>query len=257
MASKIILFGRPSSLNTQRVLWALHECKLPFEMKLTSATMGATGKIDGSKTYGNADDPDFLRASPFRQIPAIIDGDAALWESATIIRYLTARYRPGLCGDGDEAAKARQTAWMDYHLSTFAAGAMMYSSGDFMGNLINHLVRLPADGREVDLAFHGSIIKARRCFKTAEQAGAVAAREFGKVDAYLAQAGSLYLSGDDFSIADIPLGTEVNRWMLLRGQLATAPSATPALDAWYARLAERETFCAAVLAHEKAHQEAI
>jgi glutathione S-transferase len=256
MAGKIILFGRPSSLNTQRVLWALHECKVPFDMKLTSATMGATGKIDGSKTFGNVDDPEFLRASPFRQIPAIIDGDAALWESASIIRYLAAKYCPELCGDGDEARKARQSAWMDYHLSTFAAGAMMYSSGDFMGNLITHLVRLPVDGSEVDLAFHGKVITVRRCSQTAEQAGAVAAREFGKVDAFLTQAGSSYLGGDAFSIADIPLGTEVNRWMLLRGRLATPPPATPALDAWYAKLLEREAFREAVLAHEKAHQEA-
>lgn len=253
MANVIKLFGRTSSLNTQRVLWALHEVGVPVELRLTSATMGPTGRVDGSAPFGGVDDPEFLQASPFRQIPAIQDGEAALWESASIVRYLAAKYRPDLCGDGNEAERARQSAWMDYHLSTFAAGAQMYSEGDFMGNLIMHLVRLPADG-EAQVEFHGKVVNLRRCESTAREAARIASQQFGKLDSYLSTCGTPYFGGQQFSIADIPLGTEFNRWVLLRKLLQKQPPPTPALDAWYARLLERDAFRMGVLEPEEQHQ---
>ena len=77
MPRGVVLFGRASSLNTQRVLWALHEVAIPFTLQQTSATIGASGRLDGSEAYGGTDEPEFLRCSPFRQIPALHDGCAS------------------------------------------------------------------------------------------------------------------------------------------------------------------------------------
>jgi glutathione S-transferase len=82
----ITLWGRPSSVNVQKVLWTLAELELPFE------------HIDAGGDAGGLDDASFRAMNPHGRIPVLKDGEAALWESNTIIRYLCATYAPGgLC----------------------------------------------------------------------------------------------------------------------------------------------------------------
>jgi glutathione S-transferase len=72
----VILWGRPSSVNVQKVLWALHELDLPYEHRIV-----------GGK-YGGVDDPAFMSLTPVRRVPVLQDEDTTLWESNTILRYL-------------------------------------------------------------------------------------------------------------------------------------------------------------------------
>lgn len=72
----MILWGRPSSVNVQKVLWALTECGLPY-----------AHRVVGGK-YGGTDDPEFTALTPMRRVPVLQDGDLALWESHTILRHL-------------------------------------------------------------------------------------------------------------------------------------------------------------------------
>lgn len=72
----MILWGRASSVNVQKVLWALDELGLPYEHKIV-----------GGK-YGGLDDPTFAALTPMRRVPVLQDGDVALCESHAILRYL-------------------------------------------------------------------------------------------------------------------------------------------------------------------------
>lgn len=77
----MILWGRPSSVNVQKVLWALAECDLPFEHKVV-----------GGK-YGGLDTESFAALSPVGRVPVLQDGDVTLWESHAILRYLASKSR--------------------------------------------------------------------------------------------------------------------------------------------------------------------
>ena len=210
---RLVLYGRSSSLNTQRVLWCLHETGVPFNLRLTSATLGESGRLGGT-AFGGTEDPGFVRCSPFGQIPALSDSatGAQLWESASIIRYLAAVYKPSLLGPAVPAYRpqeagyrlaqaARASAWMDYHLSTFAAGANIYGHDDFMGNLMTHLVRMPAGGAPVTVAAHGAQRQMQFCDETVARAAEAAAAQFGRLDAHLRSAGTPYLAGDELTAA--------------------------------------------------------
>ena len=49
----IKVWGRPTSINTQRVLWALADSDIPHELILASATMGPNGHVSkGGAAFG-------------------------------------------------------------------------------------------------------------------------------------------------------------------------------------------------------------
>ena len=72
----MILWGRASSVNVQKVLWALEDCALPYEHKIVGGI------------FGGNDDPEFAVLTPVRRVPVLQDGDITLWESHAILRYL-------------------------------------------------------------------------------------------------------------------------------------------------------------------------
>ena len=74
-------------------------------------------------------------------------------------------------------------------------------------------------------------------------------------DGYLAEQGSPFFAGEQFTVADIPLGSETFRWSLLRARLPAAVlRPTPALDAWQERLRGRAPFTKGVVEPEEEHQ---
>jgi glutathione S-transferase len=89
------VWGRRSSFNLQKVMWLIGELDLPHE------------HIDWGGAFGGLDDPAFLAMNPHGRIPVIRDGEAAVWESHTILRYLAARYGQGRFWSDDPVARAR------------------------------------------------------------------------------------------------------------------------------------------------------
>jgi len=92
----------------------------------------------------NSADPDFNRASPFRKIPALIDGDFTLSDSSAIVHYLEAlRPDPNLIPT--EARARGRTVWWDEWADTlfFTCGAKMF---------FNRIVAPRFLGRAGDLA---------------------------------------------------------------------------------------------------------
>ena len=97
----IKLFWCPRS-RASRALWMLEELGEPFEII----------QID----FGNPDstsDPEFRAASPMGKVPAIIDGEVHLAESAAIALYLADRYpEAGLAPGPDSPDRGQFLYWM-------------------------------------------------------------------------------------------------------------------------------------------------
>jgi len=103
----IRLLGRADSSNVRKVLWAAAEMEL------------ALAREDYGGPFGKTDTPDYRTMNPNGLVPTLVDGDVAIWESNTIIRYLAAAYAPGKnFGGRDAASAARIGQWMDWQLGT-------------------------------------------------------------------------------------------------------------------------------------------
>ena len=70
--SMLILYGRGTSDNVQKVLWALGETGRAFE------------HVPLGGAYGGLDDPHFADMNPHRRVPTLKDGDVVVWESDAI-----------------------------------------------------------------------------------------------------------------------------------------------------------------------------
>ncbi len=207
------LWARPTSTCTQRVLWTLTEADLPYDLILASATMGPGGHIwQGHAPYGVVDTPEYLAMNPNGSIPTIDDDGFVLWESNAIVAYLARRYAPEKLFGGRDDVFAKALQWMIW---------TNYSLENTMTVLINHLERLP---------------QAQRSPTAVEEARVETLRKLELVEAQLAR--SRYLAGDAFSIADIPPGVAIQRWI----HCGLERPSMPRLEAWLARIGERDGF---------------
>ena len=74
------IWGRNTSSNVQKVIWALAEMKLPFE------------RIDVGGAFGKTKDPFYLAMNPNSLVPTLEEEDGfTMWESNSIVRYLAAQ----------------------------------------------------------------------------------------------------------------------------------------------------------------------
>lgn len=75
----MILYENPISPYAQKVKIALHEKGLDFESRVPALLAGAP-------------DEEFLRTSPRREVPTLVDGEVALFDSTIILEYLEESY---------------------------------------------------------------------------------------------------------------------------------------------------------------------
>jgi glutathione S-transferase len=194
------LFGRRSAHNVQKALWALDELGLAYE------------HVDAGGAAGGLDAPAFLALNPHGRVPVLVDGDAAVWESNTIVRYLAARYGAGLLWVEDPAERSLAERWMDWELATLQPDFMALFWGFF---------RTPE--RERDAA---AIRRAaRRC-----------AAHFALLDAHLTK--QPFVAGGRFGMGDIPAGTVLHRYF----EMGAGVEEPPHVRGWYERLAERPAY---------------
>jgi glutathione S-transferase len=206
----ITVWGRRNSVNVQKVLWALEELDVPY----TRENVG--GHFGGNR------DADFLAMNPMGLVPVIRDGDVTMFESNAIVRYLAARFRPGLLRPEDHRSLAMAEQWMEWQQQNF--------SGPVVTMFMN-LVRSPPG-------------------KANMQAVAVAEDNAGKAariaDAWLARHD--WFAGAAFSFGDIVMGALFWRYM---GLACTKPE-TPHLAAWLDALQQRDAFRNTVMAVPRA-----
>ena len=211
------IWGRPTSTNTQRVLWALVEAEVPYELALASATTGEKGYVwQGEVPFGIVDTAAYRSMNPNGAIPTIDDGGFILWESNAIVAYLARRYAPDRLFGGNEVTFARALQWMIW---------ANYSMDPALHALILHLERLPASQRSAE---------------TVEASRRDVVRKLELMEAQLARSG--YFAGDVFTLGDIPLGISTQRFFHFELERPVLPR----IEVWLARLREREGFRAHV-----------
>src|SRR6266481_7880477 len=75
------IWGRNTSSNVQKVIWALAEMKLPFE------------RIDVGGAFGKTKDPFYLAMNPNSLVPTLEEDDGfTMWESNSVVRYLAGKH---------------------------------------------------------------------------------------------------------------------------------------------------------------------
>ena len=100
------LLGRADSLNVRKVLWAVSELEASVERE------------DYGGPFGKNDTPEYLKMNPNGLVPTLVDGETAIWESNTIIRYLAAVTPNDGFFDGNPSSTARISQWMDWQLAS-------------------------------------------------------------------------------------------------------------------------------------------
>jgi glutathione S-transferase len=193
------IWGRLSSINVRKVVWAAQEAATPFT------------RVDAGADYGIVKTPDYQQMNPNALVPTLQHGALILWESNVIVRYLATLCPASTLLPSDTATRFLAEQWMDWQQTTFSrAGREAFIQ----------LIRTPAEQRRDDLV---------------AQSAAATAPLLQVIDRHLAN--QRFMAGDDFSMADIPLGCEMHRWFGL--PLAHDLAATPHLHRWYAALRER------------------
>ena len=168
------IWGRPNSVNVQKVMWCVAELGLDHE------------RIDAGMQFG-LNDQDWYRAmNPNGLIPVIDDGGLVLWESNAIVRYLAATYGAGTLCPAAAAERATADQWMDWQATTL---------GVPMGPVFMGLIRTPAAQRDMG-AIDAATVDCNRLF--------------GLLDQHLD--GRTYMLGDNLTMADIPIGAMTYRW---------------------------------------------
>jgi glutathione S-transferase len=174
----IKIWGRNTSSNVQKVMWAVSEIGLPHE------------RIDVGGPFGKNREAAYLAMNPNGLVPTLEEEDGfLLWESNSIVRYLAAKHSAAMLEPADLRARARASAWMDWQLSVLAPAI----TPGFIG-----LIRTPPEKRD-DAAIEESK-------KRTTAAIAI-------LDAALAK--TAYVAGDTFSYGDIPNAVMANRYRQL------------------------------------------
>ena len=196
------IWGRANSVNVQKVLWCCRELAVPFT------------RIDAGMQYGRNGDPDYLAMNPNGRVPTLVDGDFALWESNSIMRYLALTHAStSQIYPAEPKVRAGMERWLDWTLSTLQPVERPLFWG---------LVRTPV---------------AERDMAAMQQAADTAAVQWRIVDRQLAD--RAYMEGDAFSLADIAIGAYARRWLGVEG--VNRP-ALPHLQRWFETIARRPGF---------------
>jgi glutathione S-transferase len=99
----IKLLGRQTSGNVQKVLFALEEIGVKYTCE------------DYGRQFNNTATPEYRKLNPNSKVPTLLEGDAVIWESNTILRYLAAVHKPALTGS-TPAERSYAERWMDWLL---------------------------------------------------------------------------------------------------------------------------------------------
>lgn len=101
----IKLLGRQTSGNVQKVLFMLEEIGVKYTRE------------DYGRQFNNTQTPEYKKLNPNSKVPTLIDGETVIWESHTILRYLSALHKPALTGS-TPAEKTYVERWMDWLLAS-------------------------------------------------------------------------------------------------------------------------------------------
>lgn len=196
------VWGRLSSINVRKVVWAARE--------IAEHVQGlAIQRTDAGAGFGIVQTPEFLRLNPNGLVPVLQHGDFCLWESNVIVRYLVQTFAQAGLWPDDLRQRFETEQWMDWQQTT-----------------------LNPAGRDAFLQWIRTAPAARDMPRLQ---ASVAATEplFTMLDERLAR--QPFVVGDRFGAADISLACEVHRWFAL----PQSRPAWPHLERWFSTLRSR------------------
>ena len=190
----IELLGRATSGNVQKVIFLLGELGLPYERK------------DYGRQFQNTTTPEYAALNPMQKVPTLVDGDAVVWQSNTILRYLASKAKSPLY-PADPAQRSHVERWMDWLLA------------------------------ELNPAYLAGFRDAKKAEgERAPDTGTNLANELKLLEGALAK--SPWVAGAQFSLADVALGPIVKRCIAFPLGLP----AMPKIQAWVGELSKRPAF---------------
>jgi glutathione S-transferase len=193
------IWGRTNSVNVKKALWAAEELGIDYQ------------RIDAGMQHGVTRTPEYMKMNPNSLVPTLEDDGFVLWESHSIVRYLCAKHGAGTLWPTDLKARADAERWMDW----------AFTFQNAMRNVFWGLIRTPPEKRDA---------------KAIEEGRQKSAALLAVPERTLSE--RPYLGGAAFTMADIPLGCELQRWM--RVPIERPPY--PAVEAWFGRLCARPAF---------------
>ena len=199
----LTIYGRKSSANVQKVRWICSEGNLEFKQEFV-----------GGK-YGGLTSPEFISLNPNSTIPVLKDGNFILYESNSIIKYISDKFN--ILKSDTEEKIALNNQWIDWSSSVFGLNCSTYTA---------HNILLPIKQRNATLATEAKK-KIRSCFELLNT-------QLEKTN---------YLLDNELSLADIPIGCWIHRCVVLSLEISEFKS----LENLYIRLKERNAFKTAVL----------
>lgn len=171
------LWGRASSGNVQKALWALDELGLAYE------------PIEAGGAHGIVGDAPYRALNPNGLVPTLEEDGFVLWESNAILRYLAHAHGGPLALPEAPRARALIDQWLDWQATAFTPA---------MRDAFLQLVRVAPERRDP------RVVEASRA--NSERCAAL-------LDRHLAD--KPFVAGDTFSIADIAVGLAAHRWFQL------------------------------------------
>ena len=174
----IKIWGRNTSSNVQKAMWAVGELKLEHQ------------RIDVGGAFGKNKEAPYLAMNPNGVVPTLEEEDGfILWESNSILRYLAAKYGAGKLEPADLRTRALAQRWMDWQLSVANIAIVPVFWG---------MIRTPPEQRDMKSIEDGKV-KSLRAAKM--------------MDDQLAK--TRFIAGEEFSYGDIPIGPFIYRYFRL------------------------------------------
>jgi len=198
----LTIWGRNTSINVQKVMWAIGELGL------------AHRRIDVGGSFGKNREPDYLAKNPNGLVPVLEEDDGfTMWESNSIVRYLADRHDPdGILAPRDPQMRARAQMWMDWQLSVLQPSQF----AAFWG-----LIRTAPEKRDA------AAIKASQEKNTAAMT---------ILNGELAH--TPYVAGESFSYGDIPVALNTYRYWTVVPEHPPLPH----VRRWYDAVSARPAF---------------
>lgn len=173
----IQILGRADSINVRKVLWVCDELNISYHRE------------EWGRGFQSTREATFLALNPNATIPVLIDDDVVLWQSNSIIRYLANQYAGQLLYPVEAKQRAVIDQWIDWQ------GIELNNSWVYA---LMHIIRHSPEHQ--DLAQVEQSIQAwNTCMLILDQ-------QLEKTGAYI--------TGEQFSLADIVIGLSVQRWYL-------------------------------------------
>ena len=199
----LTVYGRKSSANVQKVHWICKEGNLEFK------------QINVGGKYGGHTSTEFKEMNPNSTIPVLKDDNFVIYESNSIINYISNRYNI-LKEDNDEKS-ALNNQWIDWASLDFGLQCATYTA---------HNMLLPIEQRDPNIA---------------SETKKKIVSSFEILDHQLYK--NEFINDDKLGLADIPIGCWIHRCIILNLDFSQFKS----LERWYKKLKENYGYKDAVI----------